>query len=98
MNTERAILTKRIKVLTERHNNLTRGRMIPPPKAIRLRNEILALKTQIDAIDRETANRLALEKAPIGDVLSVIAIPLLADIMNDIVADVDGMLCRNGCQ
>lgn len=74
-----------------------RGRMIPTTKASRLRNEIAELTRQIDALDRDAAQRLALEKAPINEVLEVIAIPLLADVMNDLVAGVDAMLLRNGC-
>lgn len=77
---------------------MVHGRMVPSEKAIRIRSEIIKLKQQIDIIDREAAERLALSKAPIDEVLEVIAIPLLADVMNDLVAGVDGMLLRNGCQ
>lgn len=77
---------------------MVRGCVMPSPKAMRLRNEILTLKQHVDALDRDAAERLALSKAPIDDVLEVIAIPLLADVMNDLVASVDGMLRRNGCQ
>lgn len=77
---------------------MVRGCVMPSPKAMRLRNEILTLKQHVDTLDRDAAERLALSKAPIDDVLEVIAIPLLADVMNDLVASVDGMLRRNGCQ
>lgn len=98
MNKERQKLTERIKTLTARYNEMVRGCVMPSPKAMRLRNEILTLKQHVDTLDRDAAERLALSKAPIDDVLEVIAIPLLADVMNDLVASVDGMLRRNGCQ
>lgn len=72
--------------------------MVPTPAAIKIKNEIDTLRDAVNAIDREAAQRLALEKAPIGEVLEVIAIPLLADVMVDIVAGVDATLRRNGCQ
>ena len=55
------------------------------------------LNDKIYDIDREAAKRLAFEKVPIEESLEIIALPLLADVMNDIVAGVDAMLQRNGC-
>lgn len=73
-------------------------RMVPSPKAMKIKAEMNMLQDKICALDRDAAERLALEKAPIDDVLEVIALPLLADVMNDIVAGVDAMLRRNGVQ
>lgn len=75
-----------------------RGRMVPTAKATNIRRTIQAIRNEISEIDREAAERLALEKAPVDEVLEVIAIPLLADVMNDLVAGVNGMLRRNGLQ
>lgn len=75
-----------------------RGRMVASPQAISIQKEIQSIKKVIEVLDREAAERLALEKAPIDDVLEVIAIPLLADVMTDLVAGVDATLRRNGCQ
>lgn len=75
-----------------------RGRMTPSAKALKIKGEIDAVRKEIQALDRDAAERLALEKAPVDEVLEVIAIPLLADVMNDLVAGVDGMLRRNGVQ
>lgn len=75
-----------------------RGRMVPTAKAANIRQTIQAIRNEIREIDREAAERLALEKAPVDEVLEVIAIPLLADVMNDLVAGVNGMLRRNGLQ
>lgn len=91
-------LQRQLDILAQRLRRETVGRVCPTPKAIRIRKEMAAIKEQMGALDRDAASRLALEKAPIDDVLEVIALPLLADVMNDLVAGVDGMLRRNGAQ
>lgn len=98
MEKERHQLQRQKEALESRYAAAMRGRMLPSPQAIRLKRQIDEVKSEIRRLDAEAANRLALEKAPIDDVLEVIAIPLLADVMNDIVAGVDGLLRRNGCQ
>lgn len=98
MNTQRQQLAKDLARLRLRYEDAMRGRMTPSTKAVKLKQDIDAVQAEITYLDRCAAERLALEKAPIDDVLEVIAIPLLADVMNDLVAGVDGMLCRNGCQ
>lgn len=75
-----------------------RNRMVPTSAAVRINKEIQAIQKQIDAIDREAAERLRINSAPIDEVLQIVAIPLLADCMNDLVAGVDGMLRKMGCQ
>lgn len=84
--------------LKAKFNVEMRGRMIPTSRALRYKEEATAIQEQIEELDRKAAERLALEKAPINDVLEIIAIPLLADVMNDLVAGVDGMLLQQGCQ
>lgn len=96
--TPRQQLTKDIAVLEARYKEEMRGRFVPTPKSMRILNDIETLRMKARELDREAAQRMALDKAPIDDVLEVIAIPLLADVMNDIVAGVEGMLRRNGCQ
>lgn len=98
MEKERSRLVRQIAILDVRLNDEMRGRIIPTPKAMRMQQEIKELRRKIEALDRDAAQRLALEKAPIDDVLQVIAMPLLADVMNDLVAGVDEMLRRNGAQ
>ena len=88
----------RLETLNTKYAEAMRGRVVPSPKAVRIKNEIYDLKREIEEIDYRAAERLALSKAPIDEVPEVIAIPLLAAVMNDIVAGVDGMLRRNGCQ
>lgn len=96
--TQRQSLQNNLHNLESKYAEAMRGRMVPSPKAIRIRAEINVLQDEINRLDRDAAERLALEKAPVEEVLQVIALPLLADVMNDLVADVDAMLRRNGVQ
>lgn len=98
MYNDRNKLTERLTTLNLRYNDAMRGRMVPTSAAIKLKRQINSLSKEIHDIDRDAAKRLALEKAPVDDVLEVIAIPLLADVMNDLVAGVNAMLRRNGVQ
>lgn len=82
--------------LRDKHRELMRGRMVPSSRAQAVQRKILALQDEAKRLDSEAAERMALKNAPIDDVLQVIAIPLLADVMNDLVAGVDGMLRRLG--
>ena len=75
-----------------------RGRVVMTPRGRRLMARIDEVSRDIDDYDRKAAERLALEKAPVNDVLEVIAIPLLADVMTDIVAGVNATLRRAGAQ
>lgn len=95
---ERQRLQNELHSLEARFADAMRGRMIPTPKAARIKEEIAELQVEIERLDRDAAERLALGKAPVDEVLEVIAIPLLADVMTDLVAGVDAMLRRNGCQ
>lgn len=94
---ERKRLTDQIDCLKMQLNDVMRGRVVPNAKAVKIRQEIDDLNDKIYDIDREVAKRLAFEKVPIEESLEIIALPLLADVMNDIVAGVDAMLQRNGC-
>lgn len=94
----RQTLCRTLRSLEIRYSALMRGRMVPTPRAIALRKEIDAIKEQIADIDRDAAQRLALSRAPVDEVLEVIALPLLADVMNDLVTSVDATLRRHGVQ
>lgn len=95
---KRAQLQNEVNRLQLRYNAMMRGRMIPTPACVTLHKEIAAINKQIADLDRDASQRLALEKAPIDDVLEIVAIPLLADVMNDLVAGVNGTLRRHGVQ
>lgn len=94
---ERKRLTDQIDCLKMQFNDVMRGRVVPNAKAVKIRHEIDDLNDRIYEIDREVAKRLAFERVPIEESLEIISLPLLADVMNDIVAGVDAMLRRNGC-
>ena len=98
MEKERAKLSERLNALSARYNAAMRGRMVPTQQAVKIKREMAVVRKEIEHLDREAAERLALANAPIDEILEVIAIPLLADVMNDLIAGVDGMLRRNGCQ
>lgn len=89
---ERKDLQREYDKLKARYDELMRGRVVPNARASRIGHEMQRIKDQLDAIDRRDAEQWAIRKAPIDDMLEVIAIPLLADVMNDIVAGVDGSL------
>lgn len=95
---DRDKINSRIEALKLQLNDAMRGRVVPSAKAVKIRQEIDDLNDVLYRIDRDAAERLAMSKAPIDEVLEVIALPLLADVMNDIVAGVDAMLRRNGVQ
>ncbi len=96
--TERINLQQQVEKLQAQYRELMRGRMVPSARTQIIRRKIAGLQDKIKRLDADAAERLALEKAPIDDVLEVIAIPLLADVMNDVVAGVDAMLRRQGAQ
>lgn len=95
---ERERLAARLEMLRRDLNVRMRGRMVPDSKAVELQRRINETKAAIDRIDRDAAHRLRFEQMPVADALEVIAIPLLADVMNDLVAGVDSNLRRNGVQ
>lgn len=95
---EREKLEKQLFELRNKHREMMRGRLVPSSRAQAVHRRIVAIQGEIDRLNRDAAERLALAKAPVDEVLEVIAIPLLADVINDVVAGVDSMLRRRGCQ
>lgn len=94
--TVRQSLQRDVETLKGRYSQAMKGRLVPSPKALSIQREIIATENKIKELDREAAERLALEKAPVDEVLEVIAIPLLADVLNDLIAGVNGMLRKHG--
>lgn len=84
--------------LNAKYTEMMRGKMIPSPRALKIKRQAILLEDEIKRLDRDAVEQLALEKCPVDEVLEVIAIPLLADVINDVVAGVDGTLRRNGVQ
>lgn len=84
--------------LRAKHRELMRGRVVPSSRAQAVQRKILEVETEIKRLDADARERLALNQAPIDEILPIIAIPLLADVINDIVADVNGTLRRRKVQ
>ena len=95
---ERYKIEREIETLRTKHRELMRGRLVPSSRAQIIQRKILDLQDRIERMNRDDVERLALEKAPIDEVLEVIAIPLLADVINDVVAGVDATLRKRGAQ
>lgn len=95
---QRKDLEAELEALKGEHIREMRGRMIPSAKAQKIQRKILELTDRLKEIEREEIDRLALEKTPVDEVLEVIAIPLLSDVLYDLVIGVNAMLRRNGCQ
>ncbi|MBD5367222.1 MAG: hypothetical protein HDR82_09555 [Bacteroides sp.] len=96
--TQRERLQRQLDQLKTRHRDMMRGRLVPSSRAQSLQRQILDTQEQIKQLDLDAAERLALERAPIDEILEIIAIPLLADVINDVVAGVDATLRRRGAQ
>lgn len=96
--TEREILQARLNNLNVLMRKAMAGRLVPNKRAVEINEAIQLTKAQIERLDRDATDKLNLEKMPIEKTLEIIAMPLLADVMNDFVADVDGTLRKYGCQ
>lgn len=94
----RDALVRRLNRYKSEYNILTTGTSKLVPRAKVLREEIMRLNAEIKRLDRDAAERLALGNLPIDKTLAIVAIPLLADVLNDVVAEVDGTLRQAGCQ
>lgn len=87
--TEREQLQSRLQHQQRLLAEAMRGRLIPTKKAVEINEAIQLTKAQIEQLDRDATDKLNLEKMPIEKALEIIAMPLLADVMNDFVADVE---------
>lgn len=96
MKSDRQKLTEKLAALEAKYNAAMRGRMVATPAAMRIKREMADIEYDIINLDRLAAERFNLGQAPLDEVLEVIAIPLLADLMNDLVAGVDGNLRKRG--
>ena len=96
--TDREILQARLNNLNVLMRKAMAGRLVPNKRAVEINEAIQLTKAQIEQLDRDAVDKLNLEKMPIEKTLEIIAMPLLADVMNDFVADVDGTLRKYGCQ
>lgn len=84
--------------LQRQYRELMVGKVMPTPKAMAVKRKMIAIEAECRKLDCDAADRMALSRAPIDEVLEIVALPLLADVMNDMVARVDGMLRKYGTQ
>jgi hypothetical protein len=98
MLNQRLQLQRDLDTLNARYTELMRSRMVPSSRAMIVRRKITEIERQIETLDKQASDRFALERIPIEQALEVVAIPLLADVINDVVAGVDATLRRNGVQ
>lgn len=96
MQTTRQELKRRLDRLRTRVDELTRGKSCYPPKVARMMEEIDIIKGQIAEIDNYAMRYMAYESIKPSELLEVAMIPLVADVMNDILASVEGMYSRAG--
>lgn len=96
MLNQRLQLQRDLDTLNARYRELMRGRMVPTSRAMIVSRKIADIERQIRSMDSAAADRVALERMPIDNALEVIAIPLLADVINDVVAGVDATLHKYG--
>lgn len=96
MLNQRLQLQRDLDTLNARYCELMRGRMVPTSRAMIVSRKIADIEKQIRSMDSAAADRVALERMPIDNALEVIAIPLLADVINDVVAGVDATLRKYG--
>ena len=94
----RMSLQKKLAELDARYKELMKGRVVPNSRASYVSRQMIEIEKEIKKLDSEAADKFALSRIPIDQALEVIAIPLLADVINDVVAGVDATLRRNGVQ
>lgn len=85
--------------LDDERRALHRKPAITPATASRiadLEERIATAKAELREIDRYEAGQLRLREVPIDDIMEIVAMPILADVMNDITAGIDKMLRRQG--
>lgn len=66
------------------------------PKARRIAKQIDEIEAAIEAADRDARRRLRMQQFALEDMMEVMAIPLIADVMNDLVTGLDTMLRKAG--
>lgn len=92
---------KLLAIITEADHQLARemaGKVVITPKAKRLKQRIDEAREALDADEHEARQRLAHAAIPIDQALEVIAIPLLADVLNDLITGVDTTLRQAGVE
>lgn len=93
---DRQDLQKQLNRLKYRVHEQTKGKVCYSPKIAKMLYEIEAIQAQITVLDAQATDRIGLSKLPLEELSEIIMMPLIADVMNDVLATVDGMLRRAG--
>lgn len=96
MDNERKTLENALNSLKARMAVEMHGRMVPTPRAQKLAAEIARIKEDIHLLDKRAAEIMAIDKAPAEEMLEILALPLLADVMNDITVSINANLRKAG--
>ena len=85
--------------LDDERRKLHRRPVITTAQADRIadiEDRLAQAKADLREIERYEAGQLRLREAPIEQLLEIVALPLLADVMNDFTAGIDSMLRAHG--
>lgn len=93
---ERKRHADRIETLVALHRNEMQGRMVPTAKAVRLQRQIIRLRQEIEASDREQVRESRFMQLPHEAVLEIMSLPIIADVLNDLASGVDSSLRSAG--
>lgn len=94
--TERERLQARLRHLQSRLAEQMKGRFVASPKAVKTQEEIQDIHDELKRLESRAVDRLNFEKMPTDEVLAILTIPLLADVMNLLTAELNGTLRRHG--
>lgn len=95
---DRARLQDELKLLEAQFKQMTKGKVVMSSRAAIVHRKIKEKKKLIAELDQDAYDLMAVMTIPEEEIIEVLTIPLLADVMNDLVAGVDGMLRRAGAQ
>lgn len=95
---QRAATTAEITALQRKVGDIMRQQRgpIPPAKAVRMMTRIDELRRAIALSDKEQVRAFKVNAVPREAILEIIAIPLLADVLNDFIAGVNATLRNYG--
>lgn len=93
---ERDELSQKIKRLETRYNVMMHGKLVPTPLALKVMDEIKRAEKELEALDHEAAEVAKMARLTTDETFEILSIPLIADVLNDLVTGVDGTLRRNG--
>lgn len=74
-----------------------RGKVVLTPKALRIKRRRDEAEAILEADDREGEQRLRQSRLGRDYIIRIVAVPILADILDDLVCDIDDVLADAGC-